>query len=475
MTVTLDSSISWLTASGDNLVMLENLQPNILKPHTRDALVILFLTFSDSTGAKQFLRDVSTTMKSAKTHLAEVKAHNEDRTVLGSVYVGVGLTATGYKQLGEVNIPSDSSFLNGIQGEPQLNDPEVSTWESAFQDPNKLHAIVLIGDSGPQSVPRVQSVQSTIELKIANAPGVSILGTEVGKGMANHADEGIEHFGYVDGRSQPLFFTEDILEEQKKETGTGPRWNPDFPLSLAIVPDLGAPNPNVHFGSYFIFRKLEQDVKAFKNAEVQFAKDLKIPDRERAGALLVGRFEDGTPVTSAAAEEGLLGVVNDFTYGNDLDAGKCPFLGHIRKTNPRGTGGKESEGDERTHLMPRRGQTYGDREDNPNDGQIANKPSKNVGLLFMAFNSDIGNQFEFTQKFWANSSDFPEVPKGHPAPGVDPIIGQLPPDQTRPEMTVARIWGDASSNVTVSALPQTVTMKGGEYFFMPSLAYLREL
>ncbi|MFJ2689427.1 Dyp-type peroxidase [Pseudomonas sp. NPDC087336] len=472
MAVTLNTSISWLTASGDDLVMLENLQPNILKPHTRDALVILFLSFSDSTGAKQFLRDVSTIMKSAKTHLAEVKAHNDDPTVLGTVYVGVGLTASGYKQLGEVNIPSDPSFLNGMQGEPQLHDPDVATLELAFQDRNKLHAIVLIGDSGPQSV---ASMQSTIELKIANAQGVSILSKEVGKGIVNAAKEGIEHFGYVDGRSQPLFFTEDILEEQKKETGTAPRWNPDFPLSQAIVPDPGAPDPSVHFGSYFIFRKLEQDVKAFKNAEVQFAKDLQISEKERAGGLLVGRFEDGTPVTSAAAEAGLPGVVNDFTYSSDLDAGKCPFLGHIRKTNPRGTGGKELEVDERSHLMPRRGQTYGIREDDPNDGQIANKPSKDVGLLFMAFNSDIGNQFEFTQKFWANNAGFPEVPTGHPAPGVDPIIGQLPSGQTRPKMTVARIWGDASSNVTVSAVPQTVTMKGGEYFFMPSLAYLREL
>jgi Dyp-type peroxidase family len=472
MAVTLNTSIPWLTASGDDLAMLENLQPNILKPHTRDALSILFLTFSGSNGAKQFLVDLSTTMKSTKTHLAEVKAYHDDPTVQGTVYVGVGLTASGYKQLGEVNIPSDTSFLNGMQGEPELNDPDVATWELAFQDRNKLHAIVLIGDSSQQSVDYIRSI---IEKKIADAQGVSILGTEVGKGMINEAKEGIEHFGYVDGRSQPLFFTEDILEEQKNETGTAPRWNPDFPLGQAIVPDPGAPDPSVHFGSYFIFRKLEQDVKTFKNAEANFAKDLKIPDMERAGGLLVGRFEDGTPVTLAAAEAGLPGVVNDFTYSADLDASKCPFLGHVRKTNPRGTGGKELETDERTHLMPRRGQTYGTREDNPNDGQIANKPSKDVGLLFMAFNSDIGNQFEFTQKFWANSTGFPEVPEGHRAPGVDPIIGQLPPGQTRPEMTVSKIWGDASSKITAPAIPQTVTMKGGEYFFMPSLAYLRGL
>lgn len=57
--------------------------------------------------------------------------------------------------------------------------------------------------------------------------------------------------------------------------------------------------------------------------------------------------------------------------------------------------------------MARRGQTYGVRTDNPNDGRIDNKPDKNVGLLFMAFNSDIGKQFEVTQKNWANNPGLP--------------------------------------------------------------------
>ena len=113
--------------------------------------------------------------------------------------------------------------------------------------------------------------------------------------------------------------------------------------------------------------------------------------------------------------------------------------------------------------------------DDPNDGKIKNKPTGFVGLLFMAFNSDIGKQFEFTQETWANNPAFPEVPAGFAAPGVDPVIGQTPKDAARAKMTVPRAWGNPASMATVAPLPRAVTMKGGEYFFMPSLAFLRAL
>ena len=125
--------------------------------------------------------------------------------------------------------------------------------------------------------------------------------------------------------------------------------------------------------------------------------------------------------------------------------------------------------------MPRRGQTYGVRVDNPNDGQLDNKPERHVGLLFMAFNSDIAKQFEFTQITWANNPNFPQVQAGSAAPGVDPVIGQTPSNGPRPRTGCPAQWGDPTSMKTVAAVSQAVTMKGGEYFFMPSLAFLRAL
>ena len=145
------------------------------------------------------------------------------------------------------------------------------------------------------------------------------------------------------------------------------------------------------FGSYSVFRKLEQDVKGFKQAEAKLATELGLQGEfwERAGAMLVGRFEDGTPV-QLDDEEGLINnaVLNNFDYETDK-ASKRPFHAHIRKVNPRSgllNGGMAAA---KEHIMARRGITYGTRDDNPNDGQVYNKPEGGVGLLFMSYQASI--------------------------------------------------------------------------------------
>jgi hypothetical protein len=69
--------------------------------------------------------------------------------------------------------------------------------------------------------------------------------------------------------------------------------------------------------------------------------------------------------------------------------------------------------------MARRGQTYGERLDDPNDDSVApaGRPNGGVGLLFMAFNANINinddfglSQFDFTQAAWADNPNFPGVP-----------------------------------------------------------------
>ena len=95
----------------------------------------------------------------------------------------------------------------------------------------------------------------------------------------------------------------------------------------------------------------------------------------------------------------------------------------------------------------------------------------------MAFNANINiqddftlSQFDFTQSAWANNPNFPGVPAGAAAPGLDPVIGQ----GARPNQTYVNEWA-GSSATQVTAIPQAVHMRGGEYFFMPSLAFLRSL
>jgi deferrochelatase/peroxidase EfeB len=120
--------------------------------------------------------------------------------------------------------------------------------------------------------------------------------------------------------------------------------------------------------------------------------------------------------------------------------------------------------------MARRGITYGERSDDPNDDDIENKPEGGVGLLFMAYQSILENQFEFTQQSWANNTRFHFASPSQPV-GIDPVIGQ------------PKAGGSQRYPLTYGQEPLSepfdfsgfVTMKGGEYFFAPSLSFFKKL
>ncbi|MEV0619046.1 Dyp-type peroxidase [Nonomuraea sp. NPDC050404] len=449
-----EQPLAWdsATLDADTKAMLDNLQPNILRAHVRDHLSVLFVRFNDVAEGKAFLRRIATTkMKSARKHLQEVRDFAAGRR-RGTPYVGIGISKAGYRDLGhsveDVRKFGDPAFRDGMKRRVAIvGDPAVDAWDRAYQ--REIHAVILIGDADPAPVAELRD-----EILGDLPESARLLGEERGQGMHNPAGDGIEHFGYVDGRSQPLFLKDEVDREPKEH------WDPAFPLGNVLVPDPFAPNPVRHHGSYLVFRKLEQNVRAFKEIERDLADGLGLEgaDRARAGAMLVGRFKDGTPLTLKRRAGGGP-VSNDFNFDAD-DGSKCPFAGHVRKTNPRSFG--------REVLMARRGQTYGERTDEPwDDSPPEDRPSGEVGLLFMAFNSSLLDQFEFTQQSWSNNPDFQVPGTGH-----DPVIGQGERDI---KVTFPKVWGEPAKSEPQAQVAQTVTMMGGEYFFAPSLAYLRNL
>ncbi|MGH3887612.1 MAG: peroxidase, partial [Pseudonocardiaceae bacterium] len=218
-----------------------------------------------------------------------------------------------------------------------LGDPPLSVWEAPYRQATPelvIHAVVLIGDASDAPV------SARREEILALLPDTAtVLGEETGLTLRNADGDGIEHFGYIDGRSQPLFLTEDLDAEREGTDGTHV-WDPAAPLEQVLVADPGAPDPTRHFGSYFIFRKLEQNVRRFLQAEQDLADALGLSgaDRDLAGAMLVGRFRDGTPLTLQRAGGAHQPIMNNFSYDSDPQGAKCPFQAHIRKTNPRGSG-----------------------------------------------------------------------------------------------------------------------------------------
>ena len=164
-------------------------------------------------------------------------------------------------------------------------------------------------------------------------------------------------------------------------------------------------------------------------------------------------------------------VPNNFDYRDDPTGAKCPLHGHIRKSNPRGESvalGATLE-QERSHLMVRRGITYGKRAKHPNSPSLttAQMSTKDVGLLFMAYQNDIGNQFEFTQAQWVNNKNFVQ-----PDTGIDPVIGQGSAGGQRCPVE----WGGGAATARKAFdFRGFVTMKGGKYFFAPSISGLKAL
>ncbi|MGA0558746.1 Dyp-type peroxidase [Larkinella sp. VNQ87] len=460
-----------------NRPLFEGIQGNILKAHGRHHTANLFILgyAGQVPEAKAWLKSL-VTGKEAIVHSGYEQLRNNIlfKESKGQVDTGlfacVHISAAGYEYLfgtGAKNRFSDNSFQQGMK-KAQLNDPGPSEWEIGHQADN--HFMLLLAHANPDAL--TEAIERVGE-SIRDFGRITTL--ERGEALFNAEGAGIEHFGYVDGVSQPLFFT-DELDAYKAanniKAAADFKFNPSAEKELVLVKDPFADQTNASaFGSYFVFRKLEQDVKGFKLAESALADLLGLTNeaRERAGAMLVGRFEDGTPIEMSDREGMIHGAVwNNFDYTKSENS-KCPFHGHTRKTNPRSDvpGGVSQA---KTHMMARRGIPFGTRTDDPSDGQIYNKPEKGVGLLFMSYQASIENQFEFIQKSWANNSKFPNFDP-QKLDGLDPIIGQGLP---RVEGTYATKYGDLST-LKSAAFGQFVHMKGGEYFFAPSMNFLENV
>jgi Dyp-type peroxidase family len=472
----LERTISWKDAILANtsedtavLAMLSELQGNILKSHGRENTLNIFFQFDpqQEAAARKFIRAFHNEITTALDQFVATQVYKSTEKD-GGLFLTVLMSHSGYDHLKRMDAKPDGiAFSAGMRNRRSiLADPDSNSWDEHLS--LQADAMIILADDDPEVL---RGYLARLKAHVLSLNGeVTIIGHEIGLAMRNSDSQHIEHFGYVDGRSQPLVLREEIAEE--KAISGFKFWDPTVNLSQALVKCPGG-KLDVSHGSYFVFRKLQQDVKGFKLREdaltLQLEKESKLPVGDLAGAYVVGRFENGTPVVEANISvpvgTGPKDVPNDFNYDSDPAGLRCPFAGHIRKTNPRDKNIASS-----AVLMFRRGITYGAREDDPNDGKTDNKPVAGVGLLFMAYQSSLEKQFEFTQHSWANNTGFHINSPAQPV-GIDPVIGQ-PRSGGLQKYPLEYKVGPLSEPFDFSGF---VTMKGGEYFFAPSLSFIKTL
>lgn len=469
--------------SAEYAVMLQNLQANILRAHGRNFARHIFLRFTGQPAAvKTWIRDsVGPSVTTAKQHFAQIARRSDEPTFDGGLVSGFFLSAKGYQFLGlDPDRFASGTFRKGMKSrndgiledvlDTNNKDPKPETWEPGFR--KEIHALITVADAAENVV---KEAAEAIRASVAGIGEVLTVeeGIVLRRKNAAGDHEPVEHFGYFDGISNPLFTKQD-LDDERPENKNRTAWNAEARMSLVLTDDPFT-NEVDAFGSYLVYRKLGQNVSVFNERIKALATSLNI-NEDLAGAMVVGRFKDGTPVLKGDIPSPGPEVKNDFNFKEDEDGVKCPFHSHIRKVNPRGTTPLTSFESERRRRIVRRGIPYGKPMPGIADPTSTDpNPAAPRGLLFMCFQQNVEEQFEFIQRTWVDNEHFPTgvLTFGlfQKDTGDDPLIGQ---DRDEPQRWPKR-WGDKNAGKKAFNFESEITLKGGEYFFAPSIPFLRSL
>ncbi|HEX5683241.1 MAG TPA: Dyp-type peroxidase [Ideonella sp.] len=279
-----------------------------------------------------------------------------------------------------------------------------------------------------------------------------------------------EHFDFVDGISNPGFDAKDEGDVYDNRIALGEvlLGHPNQADAMPSATWPAARRELMHNGSFLVVRKLRQDVDALKETLHQ-ALDGPLSGHgltdEAVLAKMMGRGRDGRPLIQPRAGA-KPPFSNDFDYANDPDGSRCPFHAHVRRANPRPLADPDvplPPGGRFPRLV-RRGMSYGPR-------HSAATADEERGLMFMAYNASIAEQFEVVQRWLSggNSSG------GYSGQG-DPFLGVAPAGQPRHFRFEHK--GEVCSMLLDEAEPaqaafrQLVRLEWGAYLFTPSISAL---
>lgn len=523
-------------STDEPLLDVHDIQGNILAGFNKDHQRLIALQIRDVAAARRWLARVVPSINS----LAEVHQFNtlfrmrrsrlgRDPHGLVATWMNIAFSRDGIAKLtSDADALPDTSFVAGLTAERSefLGDPVLP----GQTDPT---AKWVVGGTG--RVPDILMIIASDDPQLLASAVQRLRPTSASGDGPNEPETiweeqgdtrpdlpGHEHFGFKDGVSQPgvrglmskrpkAYLTPRLLKPpaagavEFAKPGQPLVWPGHFVLGYDFGdrtdgsrrPAVPLKQPWFKNGSFLVFRRLNQNVAGFHAfLKAEQSRLVQQPGfagitSQRLGALLVGRWGSGAPVsrTPAAdlpdlAKDNL--SINDFLFTQDtpppdflqnapakpgdfpraMEGSKgpvCPHAAHIFKVNPRDEATDVGpDFDTLTRRILRRGIPFGPPMANP-DNVVDDGVER--GLHFLCYQASIVDQFEFLQQDWANNT-------GPPAGGgQDLIIGQSN-SGIRTLDLAPLIAGQPAA--TVTAPRQWITPSGGGYFFAPSISAIRD-
>jgi Dyp-type peroxidase family len=538
---------------------IRNIQGNILAGFNKDFQTLLFLQITDAGQFREWLKELSRFVATTEEVLAFNRLFKEirdrrkaDSRTVQATWMNLAISYKGLETLkvqGREGF-TDPAFREGLAkrsallGDPIHGEGSPQSWVIGSPDSEADVVLIFASDDKDDLAAEVSRIEDSIFSSRTHdgkpfRRGVRILYKQHGATLPPPLT-GHEHFGFLDGVSQPglrgrvshepwdvLTPRQNPNDPEQGKPGQDLLWPGEFVFGYSgqnpKAKDITEEGPNslcpdgtpvapdwAEDGSYLVFRRLRQDVPGFHGFVRRQAAELGL-GADLLGAKLVGRWKSGAPILRAPDHDdpdiaGNDCINNDFEFAPKIEGAaaiaaggpaecqcppntpappdpeglECPFAGHIRKAYPRNdTGTLSSEIGEvttQTHRLLRRGIPFG--APYPIDPPPHHNDSGDRGLLFLAYQTSIKEQFEFVQTQWCNNPEFKDrSDHGELRSGHDLIIGQNGSDPSRKRRLVLP-FRDKEGKIRRKVIETTqdwVIPTGGGYFFAPSISTLHRI
>lgn len=517
-----EEALNWLLAPPDVAPVRQNLplalppEPPLQNPGNVQGGILTAYPDTDH-GCLLLLQFANPAALAAFLNVLLPKVTSEaDVLTPGQIVTNIGFTVEGLRHAGlsdnEVRtLPEE--FVQGMErragllGDVRWNHPQrwrlpASNWALGIDAPDlreddpaprismsSVHAVLqlrLLSTGSQTAADARQRLMAEMNRLVDVDPGVRPLSIQWMQRQRDRFDNMQDHFGFADGSSNPVL----------RESQAGTAYSNQVHLGeiLCGYPNLAdktAPlsdeTNRVHAmlrdGSFMALRKLRQDVeqledvlsRATRQAAEAAPADAPALTRETLMAKMMGRWptghpQAGQPLTTTPPPGP---QYNDFNYDDDAQAQLCPFHAHIRRANPR-VRITPADAGVRPPRIVRRGMSYGPpvKRDDPQAAKSVLQQER--GLVFMAYNASLGEQFEVVQSWLAGGNS-----AGSSSGESDPFLGLAEPGRLRHFRfehggQTVRVALDGSDRLHDEPRP-FVRLEWGAYLFAPSKKALADL